>query len=219
MRRAQKRSYWPVMRITSPLPLEGPRRADLPVIVGEITRSFTIHLLRVSAKRDVGGSEREFGFVYRRRRVRTIVYENLIPVDLQVGLDADTPDMRRQLVRQIYNDGPGKAGRKTHIFDDLFPCAIRHLRFYRRGLRPYIRLPGSIHRAGAEIFDETVQEEPQRTLRRPFSQIQSQRVRIGKTGIAQIFEVANIFVVPARKEREHVFATIVPGPREWARFG
>src|ERR1700733_11469656 len=96
---AQKRGCRPVTRITPPLPLEGPRRADLPIVVGEIAWSFTIHLLRVSAKRDVGGSEREFGFVYRRRRVRTIVNENLIPVDLQVGSDADTPDMRRQLVR------------------------------------------------------------------------------------------------------------------------
>ena len=104
----------------------------------------------------------------------------------------------------------GKPCGKAHVVDDPLPAAVRQLRFHvrRHGLKA--RLPGGIHGTGGEIFNEAVQQQPQRMGCRPRAQIERERVLVGEAGKGQIGKVAHVCVIARAQQFAHVAAFVIP---------
>ena len=191
----------------------------------------SVELLRVAAEGEVGGDEREFGLVDLRcgcgAVVGTVVDEGLVPVDLQVGDDADALRVGGEFVGEVDDDGARKAGGEAHVVDDALPCAVGELRFDVGRDGREAGLPRGVHGAGGEVFDEAVQEEMQRARGRPWAEVEREGVLVGEAREGEVGEVLDVGVVDGAELGERVVAVVVPcgfgrvgcGADDGLRFG
>jgi len=121
-----------------------------------------------------------------------VVDEGLIPVDLEVGGDAQMRCAEGEFVGQVYGDGAGESGGEAHVGDDFVPGAVGVLGFDVGGDGGEAGLPGGVHGAGGEVLDEAVEEETEGALGGPGADVEGEGVEVGEAGEGEVGEVADI---------------------------
>ena len=84
-----------------------------------------------------------------------------VPINLQVGDDADAPRGGGNLAAQIRDHGSFQAGGESHILDDTHPFTLCVLRFHVRRDDLNARLIRGIHGSRGEIVGVAVQKQAQ----------------------------------------------------------
>ena len=111
---------------------------------------------------------------FNRRRLRRGVDQDLIPVNVQIRSDANAGGPRGQFACQIDDYSPCQAGGKTDIVHDFLPSSGRILDLKKWNYRFDSSLICRKSRRGAEVLDEAMHKEPQRTGRVGLVQVQFQ---------------------------------------------
>ena len=120
--------------------------------------------------------------------------QNAVPINLQVGCDANALRARRQLAGQVGSHGTRTAGREAHVIDDANPFAVAAQCLHVWRDRMHASLRCGIHAVGGKVFDFTVQQQPQRASAVRLAQIERESMRLGEAQKLRQGEVAEIAV-------------------------
>ena len=166
----QQRAHVADAGVVSDVLRERTGRADLLVNIIEVAGRVPLHLARVAQK-----AKRGFGQWNLRqphgKAVGGVVHQNLIPINLQVGHQADAARARRQAARQVGHHRARQPGREAHVVHHPHPVPLAVERFDIRRHRLHARLVRRVHRVGAEILSEAVQQQPQGPGGVPLTQV------------------------------------------------
>src|SRR5690242_17334227 len=109
---------------------------------------------------------------------------------------------------EVGNHSARKAGGETHIVDHAmpFPFRVERLHIGRDGL--YARLIGGVHSSGGEIFNLSVQQQPECPTTIWLAKIQFEAVQLGEAFKWKQFKIADVAM--RLQIRENVVAMVIP---------
>ena len=192
--------------------LKRPSQAHAVVVVVQVSRARAFGLLWVSAEMERGLRQRHI----RRAclRICALIHQNLVPIKLKICHQPNAPRSRRQLACQVHHDGALESGGKTYIVRNPLPFAVRHLRFNIRRDWLHAGLPRRIQRGRTEVIHIPRHQQPQRSTRSNLTQVQRERVQIGKPIERQRCKPARKLVIPPAQLVQHVnLVDALPDPR------
>ena len=88
------------------------------------------------------------------------INQNVVPINLQIGRDANLSRARRQLAGEVGGHGARAAGWESQIIDDALPLAVFAEGFRIRRDRFHAGLRCGIHAVRSEVLDFAVHQQP-----------------------------------------------------------
>ena len=92
--------------------------------------------------------------------LRGSAHQNVVPINLQIGRDANLLRARRQFSAEVHGHGARTAGGEAHIVDHTHPLAVCLERFDRGRDRLYTGLPRGVHAVSRKVFHFAMQQQP-----------------------------------------------------------
>lgn len=140
-----------------------------------------------------------------------MVDTNGIPVNFQVGHNANALRAGSNLPGEVGDHGASETSGKAHVFNDADPIALRVLRFDVRGNDLDTRLISGIHRRGGEVVGIAIHDEAQRSGGIPGAKVEFDPMELGKAGKGDVGEIGDVLTVLFGQQGKNIVAAIVPG--------
>ena len=190
-----------------------------------IPRRRAFDLQGESAEAQIGADQRNWrqasalGLVLKS--LRRAIDQNAVPINLQIGRDANLPRARRQLAGEIGSHSARAPSGKSHVIDHAHPLAVRVVfishrfipdqRFHTRRDRLHTGLRRRVHAVRRKVFDLAMQQQPQWAAAVRLAQIEDQAVRLGKALELRQREIAEVAM--RQQIGQHIVAVLVPRSR------
>ena len=115
--------------------------------------------------------------------------QNTVPINLEIGRDADALRSLGKASAEIGDHGARKASGEAHVVDHAnpFPFCVERFHIGRDGLNA--GLIGGVHSGGGEIFNLSMQQKPEGAAAVGLSKIEFETMQFGETFERKQFEI------------------------------
>src|SRR6516225_35251 len=163
----------------------------------------------ITEKGKFGGGQRNFVNADAGEG-RRLIDANSVPVNFQVGHNADTSRAWRNFPGQIGDHRAREARGKAHVFNLSNPLSLSILRFHIRRYYLDARLVCGEHRSRGEVIGVAIEEQAQRLLWIPFAEVEFNPVQFGEACERQVFEAGDVLAIAFGESRQNIVAVVVP---------